>query len=779
MVSYDHISRWGIILLPLILLALGSAPVFGQVTLVKDGKPTAVILLPANPQDDEILAAAELAEHIKLISGADLPKTTGQAPAGQVPIRLGAAADPALEGLIREKGSNPSAFALVVDAKGVSIRGQSAEGTLFGVYELLEQLGVRWYMPGELGRVIPKLATVTVKPQRTVQVPSFDQRTLQHVSGLWTRRVRLGGEQRSTGAHGIPPFSPNSKLFAEHPEYFGLVGGQRRARQACLSNPEVLKLAAQAIRNQLKANPNQKYIGLGPNDGGGHCECAECAKLDGGVHDPFRDGESHTDRYVWFYNQLLDELKEYPNLHIVTYIYASYIMPPAKVTPNPRIVAVFAPITLDRIRGMDNPMSPDRHAFRYIIDEWSKFGLNEMYYRGYYNNLACPQFPISQVDRIRHETPVFREKGINVMRVEVILPSWSMNTPTLYLAPRMMWDVKTDVDALLEEFYQKFYGPASAPMGQYYEALDAAFRDTPYMTGGSYPYLVIFDDARRTQFRGYLDNAARLAGPQDDKSYGERVWAVRIGFDRMEAFLDMIAARNRHDYATALAKLNEMNALADRMNAYVLESNRQQLDSLRLLSIREQSSQGGSYINRFWSGPVKSGHHRLVEAGELVAGLPDEWQFLLDPTDIGEISGYFRPGPLGGNWRPMKTSSMSWSDQGLHYYRGIAWYRTAVTVPEQFRGRRILLWIGGVDEVGKVWVNGQLLGSNREPNEGLPGVPGTFRAFDLDATKAVKFGEPNTVSVRITNLTTNELGTGGITGPVMFWSPRDPNWKPG
>lgn len=775
MIRHDRWARWGVFLLPLMLLA---APVLGQVTLVKDGKPAAAIVLPANPQPDESLAAKELVEHIKLISGAELP--IGQPPAGQAPIYLGAAADPALADVIKEKGSNPSAFAMVVDAKSVSIRGQAAEGTLFGVYDLLEQLGVRWYMPGELGRVIPKMATVTVAAQRNIQVPSFDQRTLQHVdSGLWNRRMRLGGEQRSTGAHGIKPFLPNSPLFAQHPEYFGLVDGQRRARQACLSNPEVLKLAVEEIRKELQANPGQKYVGLGPNDGGGHCECANCKALDGGVYDPFRGAESHTDRYIWFYNQILDALQdEYPNLHIVTYIYASYIMPPVKVKPNPRIVAVFAPITLDRIRGMDNPMSPDRHCFRSIIDGWSAFKLNEMYYRGYYNNLACPQFPVSQVDRIRHETPVFKEKGITVMRVEAILPSWSTQLLTLYLAPKMMWNVNTDVDALLEEFYVKFYGPASAPMKQYYEALDAAFRDTPYNAGGSYPYIVIFDDARRAQLRGYLDQAAKLAGPKDDKSYGERVWAVRIGFDRMEAFLDMIAARNRHDYRTAMAKLNEMNELAVQMTEYVLEPTKNRLDWYRLLCMREHPADNGSYVNRFWASPIKSGYERTVEAGELVVGLPDEWEFLIDPSRIGEMGGWYRPGPLGGNWQRLKTSSRTWADQGLYYYKGDAWYRTTVTIPEQFRGRRILLWVGGVDEVGTVWVNGQLLGSNREPNEGLPGVPGTFRPFDLDATKAVQFGKPNTVTVRVTNLATNELGTGGITGPVMFWSPRDPNWAP-
>jgi hypothetical protein len=35
------------------------------------------------------------------------------------------------------------------------------------------------------------------------------------------------------------------------------------------------------------------------------------------------------------------------------------------------------------------------------------------------------------------------------------------------------------------------------------------------------------------------------------------------------------------------------------------------------------------------------------------------------------------------------------------------------------------------------------------------------------------------VVARVVNRALNELGTGGIVAPVMFWSPKDPAWKPG
>jgi len=77
-----------------------------------------------------------------------------------------------------------------------------------------------------------------------------------------------------------------------------------------------------------------------------------------------------------------------------------------------------------------------------------------------------------------------------------------------------------------------------------------------------------------------------------------------------------------------------------------------------------------------------------------------------------------------------------------------------------------------VDEKAKVWLNGKFIGTSGNPGHGLPGVAGTFKPFELDATDAIQFGKPNTIAVKITNKQLDELGTGGITAPVMFWTPN-------
>jgi hypothetical protein len=58
-------------------------------TLVENGKPAAVLMLPASPHADEELAAQELRDHIDKMSGAKLEIRTQDVPDGLLPVRIG------------------------------------------------------------------------------------------------------------------------------------------------------------------------------------------------------------------------------------------------------------------------------------------------------------------------------------------------------------------------------------------------------------------------------------------------------------------------------------------------------------------------------------------------------------------------------------------------------------------------------------------------------------------------------------------------------------------
>jgi len=64
---------------------------------------------------------------------------------------------------------------------------------------------------------------------------------------------------------------------------------------------ETVKGATETVRSYFQANPASPWIGIGPHDGRGFCECEDCKALDGGDWDPFAAHMSMTDRYMWFF----------------------------------------------------------------------------------------------------------------------------------------------------------------------------------------------------------------------------------------------------------------------------------------------------------------------------------------------------------------------------------------------------------------------------------------------------------------------------------------------
>lgn len=697
---------------------------------------------------DEKLAAEEIQSHIEKMGGVRLEIiAAGEPLGGRLPVFIGSAADSALDEEIRKRGNDPGSFALVVEDKSIMVRGLSPSATLFGAYELLEQLGVRWFMPGELGLVIPQNDTVQIKQQRTIQVPSFKARRLQGVyAEQWERRMRLGGPYFPS-SHGVPGFGlrASEKLFSQHPEYFSLIDGQRKVRQLCISNPEVLRIAVAATKEYFRSNPETDIMGIGANDGRGFCECENCRALDSGDYDPFGHYTSMTDRYIWFFNRILGEIKdEFPDKRLGFYAYSVYNRPPLKVVPNPRLVPATALITLCRLHGMDNPICPEKSYEQWIIREWGKL-VPEVYYRGYWFNLADPGLPFFMIERIKREVPLGKELGIAGWRVEAPY-EWAASVPSRYIASKLMWDDTADTEALMEDFYEKFFGPAARPMQRYVELMSEALFGADYHTGSSWDMPHIYSSAIRNKSREALEQAAKLAS---GSVYNKRAWMYTKSLDYLDAFVTMLESRARHDYVISKQALDRVNVIREELLS----------NDPPLIGRKAES-----YMNRFFSKTTQEGYERISGGNRFIAGLDDTWMFQIDPERVGESVGWWRPENTGGNWQQIKTSTCSWSNQGLRYYKGLAWYRQSVKIPGEYAGSRIFLWVGGIDELAKVWVNGKVLGISPK---------GSFTPFELDCTEAVRPGKSNTVVICVSNMTINEVGTGGITGPVMFYAPKD------
>ncbi len=740
-----------------------------RLTLVEQGEPRAAIVLPDAPDADEKLAADELVEHIRLITGAILPVETGVAANGMVAIRVVRAADAALDDLIRETGDDPWAFALVADGQGVQLRGLSAVGTLTAAYELLEQLGVRWYMPGDIGRVLPETDSLYVAAQHTIQVPAFIGRpgSRHEAAQEWNRRLRAGSGIRfsSHNMRGFHSRRLRQQRFAENPEYFSLIDGERRPRQLCLTNStddlqqnEVFLIVLEAIRDMLRADPDHKMLSqVNPQDARGYCECDHCRALDPPLSTPFTGMEpSYTDRYIWFINHLAEALEdELPDVKFGFFAYHLHMLPPVQVQPHRNIAITLAPIHVCRRHGPNNPVCTESNQPLVVLDEWLQhIDPEQVSWYAYQFNLADPGFLFPMVHRMREEIPAVFARGVTRWTGG---PSdaWAAHLPTMYVTLKLFWDPATDVDALMEEFYEKFYGPAAAAMKGYHEHLEHRVRDGNFHAGSVWDVPHIHDAEWRAAAWRYLDAAHAAA----DGVYAQRIEILRRQMEMLDAYCASRAARDTFDFAAEKEAMRRAEALRDAM-----------LEEFEYPMLFPRHAQ--SLFRRFVETPALRHYESTGQGrGDIVVRFDHAWDFILDREQWGHYAGYHLPVSPGANWQRLRTDR-TWSAQGLHHYYGPAWYRQTVYVPAEYEGRDLHLWFSGVNDTADVWLNGEYIGGNHDGAEfDVYAFGASFRPFQLAVADALRYGGENVVTVRVNRSRTGEVGIGGLIGPVMLYVP--------
>lgn len=118
------------------------------------------------------------------------------------------------------------------------------------------------------------------------------------------------------------------------------------------------------------------------------------------------------------------------------------------------------------------------------------------------------------------------------------------------------------------------------------------------------------------------------------------------------------------------------------------------------------------------------------------------WRFCPDPSGDGEALGFFREDYTARLWREVTVPScFETVCPNLEFYEGICWYRRSFTVPPAWHSRRIVLHFGAANYRARVWLNGELLGENRDG----------FLPFEFDIHRKVRSAGTNTLTVAVDN----------------------------
>ncbi len=126
--------------------------------------------------------------------------------------------------------------------------------------------------------------------------------------------------------------------------------------------------------------------------------------------------------------------------------------------------------------------------------------------------------------------------------------------------------------------------------------------------------------------------------------------------------------------------------------------------------------------------------------------LNGQWQFRLDPRNEGEANGWYAANTAFSDSIQVPGC---WQAQGFgertgilrNHYVGNAWYRRAINVSADWKGKVVSLRFGGVSRRATVFVNGTRIGEH----------DGFSAPFEFDITRAVRFGAENMIAVRVAN----------------------------
>ncbi|WP_163541820.1 DUF4838 domain-containing protein [Occultella kanbiaonis] len=726
--------------------------------LTEDGEPRAVIVHVAGAGTGTVQAASELVEHVQLITGAVLPIVNEAPSDGTVPIYLGAIA-PDAEATVAELGDSgvdPDGYRILADADGLQLIGHTDRATLYAAYGLLESLGVRWYMPGDLGRIAPATGTLEVAHQDAVSDPYFEVRVVSprryHESGVpkvfdplepkpWNDRMRLWPV--NIGAQDFPNIYPRT----ERPDLYLKDANGNLTPHLDVTLPDALVGVVEGCLKILTADPDVRFISMSPVDGLPPV-LEPNPDWDADDYDPLNNSPSITDRYVNFLNLVLAELdsRGYSNFRIPFLAYANYVRPPKRFTPDPRIVIMVAPIIIDRFHAIGDAHAWERNYIADLIEGWASLG-SPILMRDYRYNLADPSLPFPMIKQVTAEMQYYRDHNVMGIKSES-LPAWGYQGPAHYLYAQMAWNPDLDVEATMTEMFTDLYGRAADTMRDHFETLDAAYTEADYSTGRFYDTPNILNAAVMRE----LDRSLRLAegrARSEDANVQARVAMVRTAYEYGKAWLAMVAAFNACDMTEA-----------NRMLGVVHEVRAEAISHAPVIIYPWASYY---YLDNYYGAQVADGYARTVTDGQVLAQLPDEWHAMTFPSDQGSEIGLWKPELRTTGWMPLKTFSQSWANQGLRYYHGAMWYRTTIDLPAARPGTSAThLWLGVVDEKARAWLNGQELPVVR--NGSTLRVP-----FVFDATDAVVLSGENVVVIETINETVDELGTGGLVGPAMFY----------
>ena len=434
---------------------------------------------------------------------------------------------------------------VTLDGETLDVWGLDERGSFNAVTAFLQRLGARWYLPGELGEVLPALKTIvlpkldeTVKPVFALRQFNFRFATCGPDTSLWVMRLGIRNDERLQIAHGMANMTNRQPVFDAHPEWFAIYGGKPDFKpgdskcQLCYSNDELFRETVRNARAQLDTFHFESVSIMPPDGYTSICQCEKCK----GKDSPERNERGLLSDYVWdFVNRVAKEIgKTHPHAKVLNCAYGVYTLPPLKIDK-------LEPNVLVGIVGGRRPMNKAGNkaegeaAPEALRAAWAKKTdnpiLNFENYpftdRGWY----LPAFAAQSMG-----DTVLATKGMSqgediwlTVRQDFDKVAIGFNHFLVYFTARAYWP-GYEAQAALREYCRLFYGPAENEMHTFFTHCEANWKVMDEDKAKADEALALFEKAKTKA------DAASVFGKRlaliDDFLKGLRMKSVQLGQKR-------------------------------------------------------------------------------------------------------------------------------------------------------------------------------------------------------------------------------------------------------
>ena len=487
-------------------------------TLFSDRKSDYRIALSSRASESEQWAAGELQHWLKEISGVELPVQDLDQPYTGPQIVIG------YNDVVREKtGANAPAdldesFRYCNSGSDILIYGGSIRGTMYGVMAFLEnELGCRWYTPGV--SVIPERKELHfswfdhseqpgVRVRNDFYYEAFDPvwAARNRMNGAMGFRQQPGGVESYWAVHTFYPLMPPSEFFDKHPEYYSLIEGKRVHEQAqlCLTNPDVLNIITERIKNRMRENPEYLIYDVSQNDCYNPCQCEKCQAI---VN---REG-SESGLIIWFVNQVAESVeKEFPDKFIGTLAYQYTRTPPKLIRPRNNVVVRLC--SIECCFAHDFKSCPENISFLTDLKNWSSLAPH-LYIWDYVVNFSHYIMPYPNFKVLQSNIQTFRENNsIGIMEQAAYQGrGGEFSELRAYLISRLLWNPDCDVEEVINDFMYGYYGRSGKFVRQYFDLLHGRITSETHIHLGLSPDDPVFSDDFVSESFRLFEEAGKVA----------------------------------------------------------------------------------------------------------------------------------------------------------------------------------------------------------------------------------------------------------------------------